>query len=300
MGNDNSHKKQNDIINSVNKSNPILSDNTKSKPLKIQEGKIIQNFNNYQNEYDSLNKNLEKLKNKMSIVLSNDAIELIQKRLEELNKIVINPEIQNSISSFYSTYKSNLQNYYNYIDEIRKTFKNSYLTISNVLIPWLKEQKEINIQKEKTVIEDLNKKMNEVVNNFGKFEEVKDLINKICYFELDYKSKEKYNLIDQYYQNNKEEIDKNYKFENLPQFRSLINLRDLLIESIEEKNSFALIIEEFHKEYLDLYKIIIENINSAKMEKFDMVNEFNEFNGVIIYHRLIRSTEEKLKLVKFE
>jgi len=300
MGNENSHKKQNDIINSVNKSNPILSDNTKNKPLKIQEGKIIQNFNNYQKEYDSLNKNLEKLKNKMSIVLSNDAIELIQKRLEELNKIVINPEIQNSISSFYSTYKSNLRNYYNYIDEIRKTFKNSYLTISNVLIPWLKEQKEINIQKEKTVIEDLNKNMNEVVNNFGKFEEVKELINKICYFELDYKSKEKYNLIDQYYQNNKEEIDKNYKFENLPQFRSLINLRDLLIESIEEKNSFALIIEEFHKEYLDLYKIIIENINSAKMEKFDMVNEFNEFNGVIIYHRLIRSTEEKLKLVKFE
>ena len=300
MGNENSHKKQNDIINSVNKSNPILSDNTKNKPLKIQEGKIIQNFNNYQKEYDSLNKNLEKLKNKMSIVLSNDAIELIQKRLEELNKIVINPEIQNSISSFYSTYKSNLQNYYNYIDEIRKTFKNSYLTISNVLIPWLKEQKEINIQKEKTVIEDLNKNMNEVVNNFGKFEEVKELINKICYFELDYKSKEKYNLIDQYYQNNKEEIDKNYKFENLPQFRSLINLRDLLIESIEEKNSFAQIIEEFHKEYLDLYKIIIENINSDKMEKFDMVNEFNEFNGVIIYHRLIRSTEEKLKLVKFE
>ena len=300
MGNENSHKKQNDIINSVNKSNPILSDNTKSKPLKIQEGKIIQNFNNFQKEYHSLNKNLEKLKNKMSIVLSNDAIELIQKRLEELNKIVINPEIQNSISSFYSTYKSNLRNYYNYIDEIRKTFKNSYLTISNVLIPWLKEQKEINIQKEKTVIEDLNKNMNEVVNNFGKFEEVKELINKICYFELDYKSKEKYNLIDQYYQNNKEEIDKNYKFENLPQFRSLINLRDLLIESIEEKNSFAQIIEEFHKEYLDLYKIIIENINSAKMEKFDMVNEFNEFNGVIIYHRLIRSTEEKLKLVKFE
>ena len=300
MGNENIHKKQNDIINSVNKSNPILSDNTKNKPLKIQEGKIIQNFNNYQKEYDSLNKNLEKLKNKMSIVLSNDAIELIQKRLEELNKIVINPEIQNSISSFYSTYKSNLRNYYNYIDEIRKTFKNSYLTISNVLIPWLKEQKEINIQKEKTVIEDLNKNMNEVVNNFGKFEEVKELINKICYFELDYKSKEKYNLIDQYYQNNKEEIDKNYKFENLPQFRSLINLRDLLIESIEEKNSFAQIIEEFHKEYLDLYKIIIENINSDKMEKFDMVNEFNEFNGVIIYHRLIRSTEEKLKLVKFE
>ena len=300
MGNNNTHKKQNDIINSVNNSNPILIDNTKSKPLKIKEGKIIQNFKNHNEEYNSLNKNLEKLKNKMTIVLSNDAIELIQKRLEELNKLVINPEIQKSISSFCSTYKSNLQNYYKYIDDIRKEFKNSYLTISNLLIPWLKEQKDINLEKELSVVEELIKKMNEIVNNFGKLEEVKELINKICYFEIDYKSKDKYNLIDQYFKDNKEEIDKNYKFENLPQFRSLINLRDLLIETIEEKISFAEIIEEFHKEYLGLYKIILKNINSLKLEKFDMVNEFNEYNGIIIYHRLIRSTEEKLKMIKLE
>ena len=31
-----------------------------------------------------------------------------------------------------------------------------------------------------------------------------------------------------------------------------------------------------------------------------MHDKFNEYNSVIIYHRLIRSTEEKLKLIKID
>jgi hypothetical protein len=271
-----------------------------SRPCKIKEGKIIQNFNNFQEEYDSLNKHLEKLKNKMNIVISNDAIELIQKRLEELNKLAINNEIQNAISSFYLTYKNNLQNYYTYIGDIKKAFKDTYLEISNLLVSWLKEQKDIDLDKELLKVEDLARSMNEVVNNFSKFQEVIELVNKICYFELDYKSKDKYAMMDQYYKDNKDEIEKNYKFENLPQFRSLINLRDLLMENIEQKNSFAGTVEDFHKEYLGLYKMILKKMNGTDIEKQDMVNEFNEYNSVIIYHRLIRSTEEKLKLIKFE
>ena len=68
----------------------------------------------------------------MNIVISNDAIELIQKRLEELNKLAINNEIQTAISSFYLTYKNNLQNYYSYIGDIKKAYKDSYLSISNL------------------------------------------------------------------------------------------------------------------------------------------------------------------------
>ena len=48
--------------------------------------------------------------------------------------------------------------------------------------------------------------MSEVVNNFGKFSEVKELINKICYFELDSKDKDKFTIIDNYYNEKKEEI----------------------------------------------------------------------------------------------
>ena len=299
MGNNNNTSKQKDLIKLVNNSNPIMMDNV-NRPCKIKEGKIIQNFHNFKEEYDSLNKHLEKLKNKMNIVISNDAIELIQKRLEELNKLAINNEIQTVISSFYLTYKNNLQNYYSYIGDIKKAYKDSYLSISNLLVTWLKEPKNIDLDNELSKVEELIKSMNEVVKNFDKFKEVKELINKICYFEIDYKSKDKYAKMDEYFNNNKEEIEKNYKFENLPQFRSLINLRDLLLENIEQKNSFAEILEDFHKEYLALYKIVLKKINSSEIEKNEMVNEFNEYNAVIIYHRLIRSTEEKLKLIKFD
>ena len=76
-------------------------------------------------------------------------------------------------------------------------------------MPWLKDQKDIDLDKELLNVEDLARNMNEAVNNFSKFEEVKELVNKICYFELDYKSKDKYTLMDQYYKDNKEEIEKN-------------------------------------------------------------------------------------------
>jgi hypothetical protein len=300
MGNQMNNTKDKDLEKMVNDSNPIMLENIKSRALKIDKGKIIQNFNNYQDEYNSLNKHLEKLKNKMNIVISNDPIELIQKRLEELNKIVINEEIKNAISSFYQTYKNNLQNYYSYIGEIKKEYKNTYLIISNVLVGWQKEQKNINLEQEQSKVEEQLRKMSEVVNNFGKFSEVKELINKICYFELDSKDKDKFTIIDKYYNEKKEEIEQNYKFENVPQFRSIINLRDLLIETINQKNDFAQILEDFHKEYLNFYKVILKQVNSPIIEKDEIINEFCEYNNVIIYHRLIRSTEEKLKLIKLE
>lgn len=300
MGNQMNNPKDKDLEKMVNDSNPIMLENIKSRALKIDKGKIIQNFNNYQDEYNSLNKHLEKLKNKMNIVISNDPIELIQKRLEELNKIVINEEIKNAISSFYQTYKNNLQNYYSYIGEIKKEYKNTYLIISNALVGWQKEQKNINLEQEQSKVEEQLRKMSEVVNNFGKFSEVKELINKICYFELDSKDKDKFTIIDNYYNEKKEEIEQNYKFENVPQFRSIINLRDLLIETINQKNDFAQILEDFHKEYLNFYKVILKQVNSPIIEKDEIINEFCEYNNVIIYHRLIRSTEEKLKLIKLE
>ena len=300
MGNQMNNPKDKDLEKMVNDSNPIMLENIKSRALKIDKGKIIQNFNNYQDEYNSLNKHLEKLKNKMNIVISNDPIELIQKRLEELNKIVINEEIKNAISSFYQTYKNNLQNYYSYIGEIKKEYKNTYLIISNVLVGWQKEQKNINLEQEQSKVEEQLRKMSEVVNNFGKFSEVKELRNKICYYELNSKDKDKFTIIDNYYNEKKEEIEQNYKFENVPQFRSIINLRDLLIETINQKNDFAQILEDFHKEYLNFYKVILKQVNSPIIEKDEIINEFCEYNNVIIYHRLIRSTEEKLKLIKFE
>ena len=300
MGTQNNKSKQEkDLINSAKNSNPILS-TSKGRACTIEDGKIILNFNNFKEEYDSLNHNLEKLKNKMNLIISNDIIELVQKKLEELNKQAVSEEIKTSINSFSSIYKTSLTDYYNHINEIKKVYKQGYSEISSFLTNWLKEQKNIEINEEKSKIEEFQKNIEEIKNNFGKFKDVEEIIDKICYFKLNYKNKDEINEISKYFDENKEEIAKFYNFENVAQLRSLINLRDLLYDNISQKNNFAEILGSFHKEYLSLYIKVIEQINSNQIEKVEIVNEFNEYNGVIIYHRLIRSIEERIKKIKFD
>ena len=57
---------------------------------------------------------------------------------------------------------------------------------------------------------------------------------------------------------------------------------------------------KLHKEYINLVKKVISSVNSSNLEKGEIANELNEYNGVIIYHRLIRSIEERLKKVNNE
>lgn len=291
-------KKEKALINEAKHSNPILS-NSKGRACTLEDGKIVLNFNNFKEEYNSLNHNLEKLKNKMNIIISNDIIELIQKKLEDLSNQTINEEIKNSINSFSLTYKTSLNNYYSHITEIKKVYKQGNLEISSFLTNWLKEQQNVDINEEKTKIKEFEKKLEEMKNT-SIFNTVEELINKICYFKIDYDSKDKINEINNYYNENKEEINKNYNFENVVQLRSLINLRDLLYDNISQKNNFIEILGNFHKEYLSLYIKVIEEINSNNIEKVEVVNEFNEYNSVIIYHRLIRSIEERIKKIKLD
>ena len=299
MGGQNNKSKTDELSKLAKSSDPIMSASNR-RACTIENGKIIVNFNNFKEEYDSLNHDLEKLKNKMNLIISNDSIELIQKKLEELHKITINEELQNSINSFSSIYKTNLKNYYDHINEIKKVYKQSYLSITTFLTNWLKEQKKVEIDGEKQNIENFEKEMGEVKNKFDKFKEVEELVNKICYFKIDYNSKDIYNEIDKYFNENKDEINKYYKIENVPQLRSFINLRDVLFDNNLQKNNFIELLVGFHKNYLSLYMKVIEGINLDKIEKVEIANEFNEFSGVIIYHRLIRSIEERIKKIKID
>ena len=149
-------KKEKALINEAKNSDPIIS-NSKGRACTLEDGKIVLNFNNFKEEYNSLNHKLEKLKNKMNIIISNDTIELIQKKLEDLNKQAINEDIKNSINSFPLTYKTSLKNYYSYITEIRKVYKQGNLEITNFLTNWLKNQKNIEISDEKSKIQEFEK-----------------------------------------------------------------------------------------------------------------------------------------------
>ena len=298
MGNKNNKKsKEENLKDLAEISNPIMP-LTNGKACTIEDGMVILNMRHYKKDYNLLNLNLEKLKNKMNVIISDDFIELIQKRLEGLSNIAINPEIKKSIESFCEVYKTNLNNYYNLLSEIKKIYKQSNLSISTFLTNWLKVQKNTDISEENQKIEENNKKINDLKNSFNKFNEVEEIINKISYFKIDYENKDKFVEINKYYEENKDEIANNYTFESLGQFRSVINLKEQILDTINQKNSFLEELDSFHNEYSSLYKKVLSQINSTNLEKVEIVNELNEYNGVVIYHRLIRSIEERIKKLK--
>ena len=302
MGANNNKGKNNELNELAKDLKPIMSSSNR-RACTIENGKIILNFNHFNQEYNTLNKILEKLKNKMDLIISDDNIILIQKKLEELEKITINTDIQNSINSFSNIYKTSLQQYFQHITEIKKIYKQSYLSVSSFLTNWLKKQKDLEMNEingEKQKIEEYENEMKELINKFAKFKEIEDFANTICYFKINYNSQDKFNEINQYFKENKDEIGKNYKIENAPQLRNIINIRDFLIDNISQKNNFSEMLANFHKDYLSLYIKVIDQINSDKLEKVEMGNEFNEFNGVIIYHRLIRSIEERIKKINLD
>ena len=78
MGGQNNKSKTDELSKLAKSSDPIMSASNR-RACTIENGKIIVNFNNFKEEYDSLNHDLEKLKNKMNLIISNDSIELIQK-----------------------------------------------------------------------------------------------------------------------------------------------------------------------------------------------------------------------------
>ena len=291
-------KKNNDLRDLAKISNPIMP-TTDGRACIIEDGKIVFNFRHYKEDYKSLNENLEKLKNKMNIIISDELIEMIQIRFENLKKYATNEELKTSIDSISSKYKISLSNYYNLLGEIKIVYKETYMSIASFLTNWLKTQKKAETNGEIAKIEEFEKKLGNLKNNFDNFKEIEDIVNKICCFKIDYNNNnDKMKEINKYYEENKDEIEKTYKFENMAQFRSLLNLKEQIIDTINQKNNFVDVLSIFHNDYLSIYKKVISSINSTNLEKVEIANELNEYNGVVIYHRLIRSIEERIKTIK--
>ena len=298
MGGQNDKNKKNINLNDLPKVTKPIVPTTDGRACTIEDGKIILNFRHHKKEYDSLNSNLEKIKNKMNIIISDELLDMIQIRIENFKKLSKNDEITSSLDTFTSTYKTSLTNYYNVLNEIKKIYKEVNLSISTFLTNWLKVQKKTDINGEIVKMEDGEKKFENIKNNCNHFSNIEEIINKICYFNINYKSNDKINEINNYYEENKDDITQNYNFENGAQFRSLINLKEQMIDSINQKKKYIEILYNYYKEYISLYKTILTQINSTNLEKVEIVNELNEFNGVVIYHRLIRSIEERIKKLK--
>ena len=298
MGAQNDKNKKNINLNDLPKVSKPIIPTTEGRACTIEDGKVVLNFRHHKKEYDSLNSNLEKIKNKMNIIISDELLDMIQIRIENFKKLSKNAEITSSLDTFTSTYKTSLTNYYNVLNEIKKIYKEVNLSISSFLTNWLKVQKKTDSNGEIVKTEEGEKKFDNIKNNFNHFNDIEAIINKICYFNINYKSNDKINEINNYYEENKNDITQNYNFENVAQFRSLINLKEQMIDSINQKKNYIEILYNYYQEYISLYKTVLTEINSTNLEKVEIANELNEFNGVVIYHRLIRSIEERIKKLK--
>ena len=235
MGAQNDKNKKNINLNDLPKVSKPIIPTTEGRACTIEDGKVVLNFRHHKKEYDSLNSNLEKIKNKMNIIISDELLDMIQIRIENFKKLSKNAEITSSLDTFTSTYKTSLTNYYNVLSEIKKIYKEINLSISSFLTNWLKVQKKTDSNGEIVKTEEGEKKFDNIKNNFNHFNDIEAIINKICYFNINYKSNDKINEINNYYEENKNDITQNYNFENVAQFRSLINLKEQMIDSINQK-----------------------------------------------------------------
>jgi len=298
MGGQNDKNKKNQDLQDLAKISKPIMPTTNGRTCTIEDGKVVLNIRHFKDDYNSLNLNLEKIKNKMDIIISNDILEMMQLRFENLKKFATDEELKSSLDTFTSAYKTNLSEYYKLLGEIKKVYKQSYMSIATFLTNWLKVQKNMETNEEIAKTEESEKNLDNLKNNFNNFKNVEDLIKKICGFNIEYNNNDKINEINKFFEENKNEIEKYYNFENIAQFRSLINLKEQIIDSINQKNNYIDILISFHKDYINIYKKVLNAVNSTNLEKVEIANELNEYNGVMIYHRFIRSIEERIKKIK--
>ena len=281
-------------------SKPLMP-NTNGRACIVENGKIEFNIRHYKTEYASLNKNLEKLKNTMNIIFSNDVLEIVSKKIEDLISLTVDENLKTSLNSFIPSYTSNLKTYYNTVNDMKKIYKETYSNFAQTLTNWVKTKNKIDPDEQERITQEISEKIINAQKNWTKFNEIFNLLKTICYFEIDSnKNEDKFTAINRYYDTNKEEIKKNFNFENPVQLRSVFTLKDQIELNLKEKNEFIDELAAFHGELTELYKKVIKAINSTNLEKSQIATEFNEYNGVIIYHRLIRSLEERLKQIKLD
>lgn len=293
---------EDELRNKAQMSGPVMP--VSGRACSVEDGKVVLNFRHYKEDYDNIQKNLIKLKNQLNIITSSDALEIIQKKLEDLKALVVNgsengKQLNEAINGFIPLYTENLKKYYLTLADMKKTYKQSSLEMQQLLTNWLKDQKKVEVNHQINLADNYYREMNETKNNFNKFNEVIDMLNKICNFDIKYNNNnDKINEINNFFNTNNEEIKKIYNFENPPQFRSLINFKEQINNNIKQKNDFFEDLLQIFSQNINIYKKVLGQINSSNLEKVEIVAELNDYTNVVIYHRLIRSIEEKLKLIK--
>ena len=149
-------------------SKPLMP-NTNGRACIIENGKIEFNIRHYKTEYASLNKNLEKLKNTMNIIFSNDVLEIVSKKIEDLISLTVDENLKTSLNLFIPSYTSNLKTYYNTVNDMKKIYKETYSNFAQTLTNWVKTKNKIDPNEQERITQEISEKIINAQKNWTKF-----------------------------------------------------------------------------------------------------------------------------------
>ena len=255
---------------------------------------IIFNYTYFKNDYNTLNDSIEKFKNLLKIEDTND-LNIAIVRIAELIKNIKEQKILEDCNFIIANYKSDFEEYFNCLKEMFKLLKDIFESNQNYVKQWLKYQKinnhEIEINRENNE----KNKIKKLQNSFHKFNDELQSIQEILNsFNLTNEQLNNITELKKYYEDNNENINLMFTFKNHSEFISFINAILQLKIYFNERNNLINQFISVYNNFCNLYCIILQEIPKSE-NKVDIMNELNQYLGMIIKHRLIRHIQIKIQ-----
>ena len=255
---------------------------------------IIFNYTHFENDYKTLNDSIEKFKNLLKIEDTND-LNIAIIRIAELIKNIKEQNILEDCNFIIGNYKLGFQEYFNTLKEMFKLLKDTFESNQNYVREWLKHQNNNNTDIEINRENNEKNKINNLQNSFHKFNDELQSIQEILNsFNLTNEQLNNISELKKYYEENSENINIMFAFKNHSEFISFINAILQLKTYFQERNNLINQFISVYNNFCNLYCIILKEIPKSK-NKVDIMNELNQYLGMIIKHRLIRHIQIKIE-----
>ena len=255
---------------------------------------IIFNYTHFENDYQKLNDSIEKFKNLLKIEDTND-LNIAIIRIAELIKNIKEQKILEDCNFIIANYKSDFEEYFNCLKEMFKLLKDTFESNQNYVREWLKHQNNNNTDIEINRENNEKNKINNLQNSFHKFNDellsIQEILNS---FNLTNEQLNKMSELKKYYEENSENINLMFAFKNHSDFISFINAILQLKIYFEQRNNLINQFITVFNNFCNLYCIILKEIPKSE-NKVDIMNELNQYLGMIIKHRLIRHIQIKIQ-----
>lgn len=255
---------------------------------------IIFNYTYFKNDYNTLNDSIEKFKNLLKIEDTND-LNIAIVRIAELIKNIKEQKILEDCNFIIANYKSDFEEYFNCLKEMFKLLKDIFESNHNYVKQWLKYQKNNNHEIEINRENNEKNKIKKLQNSFHKFNDELQSIQEILNsFNLTNEQLNNITELKKYYEDNNENINLMFTFKNHSEFISFINAILQLKIYFNERNNLINQFISVYNNFCNLYCIILQEIPKSE-NKVDIMNELNQYLGMIIKHRLIRHIQIKIQ-----